>query len=139
MPFVCKKGDAGGRAHPFILGSEHGGHPDWNRLLTVRKVVLRIRDWDVGKGIGRAQNVSFPHSIKEVWEGQGSMRGSMLQEKGGSREGIICKATVLAPGNDVNTRRKSNTVGVGPKFSNSSRIIISYKGHFNRKTAVFTG
>jgi hypothetical protein len=109
------------------------------QLLTVRKVVLRIREWDVGEGIGRAQNVSFSHSVKEVWEGQGSMGGSMLQEKGGSRERIICKATVLAPGNDVNTRREGNTVGVGPKFSNSSRIIISYKGRFNGKPAVLTG
>jgi hypothetical protein len=67
------------------------------------------------------------------------MRGSMLQEKGGSRERIICKATVLAPGNNVNTRRKSDTVGIGPKLSNSSSIIVSYKGHFNGKTAVFTG
>jgi hypothetical protein len=55
------------------------------------------------------------------------------------RERIISKATVLAPGNDVDTRSQSNTVGIGPKLSDSSSIIVSYKGHFDGKPGVLTG
>ncbi len=67
------------------------------------------------------------------------MGGSVLQKKGGLWERIICKAAILAPGDNVNTRRKSDTVSIGTKLSNSSSIIVSYKGHFNGKTAMFTG
>ncbi len=55
------------------------------------------------------------------------------------RERIISKATVLAPGNNVDTRSKSDTVGIGSKLSDSSSIVVSYKGHFYGKTGVLTG
>jgi hypothetical protein len=63
----------------------------------------------------------------------------MLQEKGGLREGVVCKPTVLTPGDNVYARRKGNTVSVGAKFTNSISIIVSHKGHFDRETAVVTG
>ncbi len=55
------------------------------------------------------------------------------------REGIISKTAVLTPGNDVDTRSKSDTIGVVSKLSDSRSIVISHKGHFNGKTGVLTG
>ncbi len=103
------------------------------------EVVFYVRKWDVGKGEDRTQHVGFSQSIKEVWKGQGSMGGSVLQEKGGLGEGIVGKTTILAPGDNVDTGRKSDTISIGTKLSNSSSIIISHKGHFGGKTSVFTG
>jgi hypothetical protein len=105
MPLVCKKGDARGRAHPFVIGGEHGSHPNQDGLFTVWKVVLYVREWNVGKGEDRTQYVGFSQSIKEVWEGQGSMGRSVLQEKGRLGEGIISKTAILAPGDNVDTGR----------------------------------
>ncbi len=103
------------------------------------KVILCIRKWDVGEGEDRTQHVGFSQPVKEVWERQGSVGGSVLQEKGGLREGIISKAAVLTPGDNVDTRSKSDTISIGAKLSNSSSIIVSHKGHFNGKPSVLTG
>ena len=67
------------------------------------------------------------------------MRGSVLKQEGGLWEGIISKATVSAPRNDVESRVQCDTVGVRPQLSDSSSIIFCYKGNFDGKTGVFTG
>ncbi len=67
------------------------------------------------------------------------MRGSVLQKKGGLGEGIVSKSAILAPGDNVDTRSKSDTIGIGAKLSNSSSVIVSHKGHFNGETSVLTG
>jgi hypothetical protein len=108
-------------------------------LFTVGKVILCIRERDVGKGKDRTQNIGLSQAIEEVWEGKGSMGGSVLQEKGRLRKRVICKATIRAPGNNVHARRQGNTIGIRTELSNSSGIIISHKGHFNRETTVITG
>ncbi len=72
--FVCKKRDTRGRADPFTFNIEHGGHLDWDGLFAVRQVVFHIRKWDVGKWKLRAQDIGFPHAIKEVWKRQKGQR-----------------------------------------------------------------
>jgi hypothetical protein len=67
------------------------------------------------------------------------MGGSVLQEKGGLGKGIVSKTAILAPGDNVDTGHKSDTVGVGAKLSDSSSIVVSHKGHFDGKTSVITG
>ncbi len=103
------------------------------------KIILSIREWDIGEGEDRTQHIGFSQSIKEVWEGQGSVRGSVLEKEGGLREGIIGKTTVLTPGNNVDSGSEGYAVSVGSEFSDPSGIIVGHKGHFNRKTGVLTG
>ncbi len=59
------------------------------------KIILCIRESNIGEGDSRTQHIGFSQSIKEVWEGQGSVRGSMLEKEGRLRERIIGKTTVL--------------------------------------------
>ncbi len=54
-------------------------------------------------------------------------------------ERIISKTTVLTPGEDIDTRSKSNTIGIGSKLSDSSSIVVSHKSHFDGETGVLTG
>ncbi len=54
-------------------------------------------------------------------------------------EGVIGKAAILTPGNDVDTRSKSYTVGVRSELPDSSGIIVCNKSHFNGKPGAFTG
>jgi hypothetical protein len=105
----------------------------------VWKIVLSIREWDVGEGEDRTQHIGFSQSIEEIWERQGSVRGSMLEKEGRLREGIIGKATVLTPRNNVDSGSEGYAVSVGSEFSDPSSIIVSHKGHFNRKPGVLTG
>jgi hypothetical protein len=64
---------------------------------------------------------------------------SVLKQEGRFWEGIIGKATVCAPRDDVDTRVQSNTVSVGSQLSNSGSIVFSYKSHFDGKPGVLTG
>ncbi len=64
------------------------------------------------------------------------MRGSVLKEEGGLREGIIGKPTVLTPGDNIDSRSEGYTVGIGAEFSDSSRVVVSYKSHFDRETSM---
>jgi hypothetical protein len=105
----------------------------------VWEVTIHVRKRNVGKRKGRAQNIGFSLAIKEVWKRQESVRRSVLKQKGGFRERIIGKPTVCAPRNDVDSRIQCDTVGVGPQLPDSSSIVFSYKGNFDRKSGVFTG
>jgi hypothetical protein len=105
----------------------------------VWKIILSIREWNIGERESRTKHIGFSQSVKEVWEGQGSVRGSVLKKEGRLRERIIGKATVLTPGDDVDSGRESYTVSVGSELPDPSSIIVSYKGHFNRKPGVLTG
>ena len=93
-PFVCKKSDKGGGANPFILNGKHGGHFDWDGLFTVWEVTSQVRKRNVRKREGRAQDIGFPLAIKEVWERQEGVRGSVLEQEGGFRERVVGKPTV---------------------------------------------
>jgi hypothetical protein len=104
----------------------------------VLEIVLSIRKWDVGEREDRAQYIGFPDSIEEIWKRKGSVRGSVLKKKGGLREGIIGKTTVLTPGNNVDSGSEGYAIGVGSKFSDPSRVVVSHKCHFNRKPGVLT-
>jgi hypothetical protein len=98
-------------------------------LLTVRKIALSIRKWNIGEGEDRTQYIGFSKSIEEVWEGQGSVRGPVLEKEGGLGEGIIGKTTVLTPRNNVDSRSEGYAVSVGSEFSDPSGIIVSHKSH----------
>ncbi len=63
----------------------------------------------------------------------------VLKQEGRFREGIIGKATVCAPRDDVDTRVQSDTIGVGSQLSNPGSIVFCYKSHFDGKPGVFTG
>jgi hypothetical protein len=102
----------------------------------VWKITLSIGKWDVWEREDRAQHIGFPESIKEVWEGEGGVIGSVLKEKRRLRERIISKPTVLTPGDDVDSRSEGYAVGIGSEFSDSRRVVVSYKSHFDRKTSV---
>jgi hypothetical protein len=105
----------------------------------VWKVVFHVRKRDVGERKDRAQDIGFSQAIKEVWERQECVGGPILKQEGGFWERIISKATVRTPRNDVDTRVKRNTVGVGSELSDSGSIVFSYKGHFDGKPSVLTG
>jgi hypothetical protein len=99
----------------------------------VRKIALNIRKWDVWEGKDRAQHIGLPETVKEVREGEGGVRGSVLKEKGGLRERIIGKPTVLTPGDNVDSRSEGYAVGIGSEFADSRGVVVSYKSHFDRK------
>ncbi len=103
------------------------------------KITLSIRKWDVGEREDRTQYVGISESIKEIWKRQGGVGGSVLKKKGRLRERIIGKATVLTPGNNVDSGSEGYTVRVGSEFSDPNRIIVSHKGHFDRKLGVLAG
>ncbi len=103
------------------------------------EVVFHVRKRDVGERKDRTQNIGFSQAIKEVWERQGCVGGSILKQEGGFWERIISKATVRTPRNDVDTRVQCNTICVGSELSNSGSIVFSYKGHFDGKSGVLTG
>jgi hypothetical protein len=105
----------------------------------VREIIIHVRKRNVGKRKGRAQNIGFSLAIKEVWERQESVRGSVLKQKGGFWKRVIGKPTVCAPRNDVDSRVQCDTVGVGPQLPDSRSIVFCYKGNFDRKSGVFTG
>ena len=103
------------------------------------EVIFHVRKRDVGKRKGRTQDVGFSQAIKKVWERQECVGRSVLEQEGRFWEGIICKATVRAPRNDVDSRVQSNTVSVGSQLSDSGSIVFSYKGNFDRKPGMLTG
>jgi hypothetical protein len=103
------------------------------------EVVFHVRERDVGERKDRAQNIGFSQAVEKVWKGQGCMGGSVLQQEGGFWKRIIGKATVSTPGNNIYTRIQCDTIGVGSELPDTCSIIISYKGHFDRKPGVLTG
>jgi hypothetical protein len=63
-------------------------------LFTVWEVTIQVRKRNVRKREGRAQDIGFPLAIKEVWERQEGVRGSVLKQEGGFWERIVGKPTV---------------------------------------------
>jgi hypothetical protein len=104
----------------------------------VCKIVLSIQKWDVGEREDRTQYIGFSKSIEEIWERQRSVRGSVLKKNGRLGEGIIGKTAILAPGDNVDSGSEGYAISVGSEFSDPSRVVVSYKCHFDGKPGVFT-
>jgi hypothetical protein len=104
----------------------------------VWEVIIHVRKRNVGERKGRTQDIGFSLAIKEIWERQEGVRGSVLKQEGGFWERIIGKPTVCTPRNDVDSRVQCDTVGVGPQLPDSSSVVFCYKGNFDRKSGVFT-
>jgi hypothetical protein len=105
----------------------------------VWEVIIHVRKRNVGKRKGRTQDIGFPLAIKEIWERQEGVRGSVLEQEGGFWERVIGKPTVCTPRNNVDSRIQCDTVGVRSQLPDSSSVVFCHKGNFDRKSGVFTG